>query len=182
MLLYHDIGIIFFFLILLKGQATGHILGLITGLYMYWKKHMTAIRLMKRQGPRTTPSIGALSEQKHGAMKSKFTSPSDVNFSTIRNTENLGRQNWTSKMKENCINMIAAKLDEQANTTKIQYHELKAYFRGELFSIKRDIEKNQNDMKQRIDMLDAKMANIRKDVTDYLEPTTTPQKEKYLNI
>ena len=45
--------------------------------------------------------------------------------------------------------MIAAKLDEQA--------------------------KNQNDMKQRIDMLDAKMANIRKDVTDYLEPSTTPK-------
>ena len=149
MLLYHDIGIIFFFLILFKGQATGHILGLITGLYMYWKKHMTAIRLMKRQGPRTTLSIGALSERKHGAIKSKFASPSDVNFSTIRNTENLGRQNWTSKMKENCINMIAAKLDEQA--------------------------KNQNDMKQRIDMLDAKMANIRKDVTDYLEPSTTPK-------
>ena len=148
-LLYHDIGIIFFFLIFLKGQATGHILGAITGLYMYWKKHMTAIRLMKRQGPRPTLSVGALSEQKHGAMKSKFASPSDVNFSTIRNTENLGRQNWTSKMKENCINMIAAKLDEQA--------------------------KNQNDMKQRIDMLDAKMANIRKDVTDYLEPSTAPK-------
>ena len=147
--MYHDIGIIFSLLILFKGQATGHILGLIKGLYMYWKKHMTAIRLMKRQGPRTTLSIGALSEQKHGAMKSKFASPSDVNFSTIRNTENLGRQNWTSKMKENCINMIAAKLDEQA--------------------------KNQNDMKQRIDMLDAKMANIRKDVTDYIEPSTTPK-------
>ena len=110
---------------------------------------MTAIRVMKRHVPRPTLSVGALSEQKHGAMKSKFASPSDVNFSTIRNTENLGRQNWTSKMKENCINMIAAKLDEQA--------------------------KNQNDMKQRIDMLDAKMANIRKDVTDYLEPSTAPK-------
>ena len=136
---------------------------------------MTTIRLMKRQGPRTTPSIGALSEQKHGAIKSKFASPSDVNFSTIRMTENLGRQNWNSKKIENCINMIATKLDEQANTTKIQYHELKAYFRGELFSITRDIAKNQNDMKQRIDMLDAKMANIQKDVADYLEPSKTPK-------
>ena len=78
-------------------------------------------------------------------------------------------------MIENCINIIAAKLDEQANTTKIQCHELKAYFRGELFSITRDIAKNQNDMKQRIDMLDAKMANIQKDVTDYLEPSKTPK-------
>ena len=172
--LYHDIRIIFFFLILFQGQATGHILGVITSLYMYWKKHMTAIRLMKRQGPRATLSIGALSERKHDAMKSKFASPSDVNFSTIRMTENLGRQNWTSKNIENCINMIAAKFDEQANTTKIQYDELKAYFRGELFSIKRDIAKNQNDMKQRIDMLDAKMANIRKDATDHLEPSRTP--------